>query len=192
MVFYLQRGLCQLLITPPPPKPSPTTPPALPIPRVSAVTRRLNTSISIQFFFFQRLFFPLERVIVCFVLFACSERAQRYSPFPVALNSPFFNTRSLCFYDCYFTWIRDVESCIFALKCGPRQKPEPGKSLNLVNFHSRHTPPHFLITTHGPPLSPSSFSFGNACREMNRSPTFPHEVSSQQRSSLPWQSLLFF
>lgn len=47
--LLLQGGLCQLLIAAPRPF---KQPPALPIPRVSAVTRRLTTSISTHIFFF--------------------------------------------------------------------------------------------------------------------------------------------
>lgn len=52
------------------------------------------------------------------------------------------------------------------------------KSLNLVNFCSRrHHPPLFPL--------PLLILFRNLHRELNRRPTFPHEVSSQRRSSLP-------
>lgn len=85
-------------------------------------------------------------------MFCVFSWAQIYSP-------------RFCFYDCQFTWIRDVESCTLAIKCRPRQRLEPGKSLNLVNFHSRHPPTHPWPTT-----LPLLILFGNACREMNRSP----------------------
>lgn len=88
----------------------------------------------------------------------------------------------------YPMWMGDVESCIFTLRCEPRQKHEPGKSLNLVNFHSRRIPVPPTPTHTAPfPLIP----FGNACRDLNRRPTFPHEVSSQQRSSLPSGKVYF-
>lgn len=67
-----------------------------------------------------------------------------------------------------------------------RQKPKPSKSLNLVHVLSRHHHPW-------PATLPFLILFWNArSLELNRSPTFPHEVSSQQRSFLSWQSLLYF